>query len=284
MKYFTVDLRKEFPELTNGNPTLDCFIADPLLEHKDRLRPAVLVIPGGGYAVVCADREGDPMAFSFLKEGYCAFVLNYTVGERCFPSAFLEAAAAMLYIRKHAAEFCINPSQIAALGGSAGGHLAASLGTLCFDGEVEQTFGVDPSLAVPNALVLNYPVISSDPSISHRDSFINLTGTDDATTPLYQKLSLDKRVNEKTPPVYIWHTSDDACVPVQNSILFALALAQHGIKYELHIFPTGPHGLATANFAAYNYVLDSETAKSRHWLTEACQFLNTLWFGVRTAE
>ena len=67
----------------------------------DRVRPSVLVIPGGGYEMT-SDREAEPIAMQFLAAGFNAFVLRYSVKPSVFPVALLEAADAMKMIREHA--------------------------------------------------------------------------------------------------------------------------------------------------------------------------------------
>ena len=279
MKYFTVDLKDEFPQLKTGNPRLHCYINDCYKGGEGRKTPAMLAIAGGGYGGVCFDREGEPIAFCFLKEGYSAFALEYSVAPAHFPTQLLEAAAAMIYIRRNAEKWSINPDWVAVSGYSAGGHLAASLGTLCLEGEVEKAFSVDPHLAIPNAMVLSYSVITSDPSFSHSGSIENVTGNAPVGSELYKKVSLENHVNGSTPPAYIWHTANDELVPVKNSLAFAAALADHGIKYELHVFPNGSHGLATSSFATHDGIMDPVTALSHKWVSEAAGFLNTVWFG-----
>lgn len=92
-------------------------------------------------------------------------------------------------------------------------------------------------------MILGYPVITSG-EFAHRGSFINLLGDryeeDRALT------SLENQVSADTPPTFLWHTWDDACVPVENSLLLATALRKNGVPTELHILPSGPHGLSLA--------------------------------------
>ena len=63
---------------------------------------------------------------------------------------------------------------------------------------------------------------------------------------LCKRFSLQNAVREDMPPVFLWHTAEDQCVPVQNSLLFAQALAEKHVPFSLHIFPHGRHGLALA--------------------------------------
>lgn len=96
----------------------------------------------------------------------------------------------------------------------------------------------------PNGLMLSYPVITSGPK-AHRDSIMNLLG--DQYDELAEEMSLENQVDENTPPTFLWHTAEDTCVPVENSILFFSALHAHDIPVELHVYPHGAHGLALAS-------------------------------------
>ena len=200
-----------------------------------RRYPAVLILPGGGYGF-CSDREAEPVALSFLAAGYTAAVLRYSIAPARHPTQLHEAAAAMAYLREHVDEYHIDPSRVFVCGFSAGGHLAAMLG--CLWHETSQG-----ELARPTGMILCYPVISSG-VYAHHGSFENLTGGD---TALKEALSLEKRVDERTAPAFIWTTADDGAVPAMNSILMAQALAAQGISYALHIFPQGAHGLSMAD-------------------------------------
>lgn len=126
-----------------------------------RLRPAVLILPGGGYARTSA-REAEQVALRFAASGYVPFVLDYSCAPSVFPVALREAALAMRYIRENASAFEVNPQMVAALGFSAGGHLCGTLGTL-FDCDEVLDIG-SARLLRPDALVLCYPVaVSWDP-------------------------------------------------------------------------------------------------------------------------
>ena len=105
------------------------YVADNSEEMEpDRIRPAILILPGGGYAMT-SDREAEPVALQFLAKGFAVFVLRYSVQPSRYPVALLEAAEAMRLIRANADQWHVNPAQVAVLGFSAGGHLAANLAT-----------------------------------------------------------------------------------------------------------------------------------------------------------
>ena len=163
----------------------------------DRVRPSVLVIPGGGYEMT-SDREAEPIAMQFLAAGYNVFVLRYSVKPSVFPVALLEAAEAMKRIRDHAAEWHVDADAIAVIGFSAGGHLAANLATSASD-DVIAAHGYDPDRVRPNGLMLSYPVITSGP-LAHRGSFDALLGDRKDDKEALDAVSIEKHIDAKTPP------------------------------------------------------------------------------------
>ena len=218
------------------------YIRDESPEMEAHRRPAVVICPGGGYGMT-SDREAEPVALKFLEKGFQCFILRYSVEPVRFPAALLQLATAVAMVRSRADEWHVNADKIAVCGFSAGGHLAASLG-VCWNREfVNGPLGLTPGDAKPNGMILCYPVITSG-EFAHRGSFINLLGDryeeDRALT------SLENQVSADTPPTFLWHTWDDACVPVENSLLLATALRKNGVPTELHILPSGPHGLSLA--------------------------------------
>ena len=200
----------------------------------------VVIFPGGGYSHR-AEHEGKPVAEFFNRNGLHAAVVQYRVTPNKYPAALLDAARAIRLIRKQAAQWQVIPDRIAVCGFSAGGHLAGSIGLLHNQAGPAEDDLVSLS-AGPNAMILCYPVICSGP-FGHQGSFNNLVGDD---RPLRDYLSLEKQVTADSPPAFLWHTADDASVPVENSLMFAQALSKAKVTFEMHIFPHGSHGLGLA--------------------------------------
>lgn len=238
-----IDLYDYFKLPKNGATAgcLTSYIRTPSHEIKAKIRPAVLVIPGGAYLMV-SDREGEPVALNFLNQGYCAFVLKYTTNA-AYPVPLIEACMAMAYIRENAEKYGIDPFKVAAIGFSAGGHLAGMLATMYGEREVACALGERAKFARPDAVILSYPVITTDEK-THGDTRRVISG--DGAVP-YEKLSIEKRVTAESVPAFIWHTMEDNCVPVENSLYLAAAYRKAGVPFALHVFEKGFHGLSVCN-------------------------------------
>lgn len=227
--------------------------------YGERNRPMIVICPGGGYEHV-SPREGEAIALQFMTTGAHAAVLRYDVSGQGaeFPQHLLELAASVAYVRKHAAEYCIDPDKILVAGFSAGGHLAASLGCFWKEKWLEELMQAETGATMkdyqPNGEILAYPVITSG-EFAHRGSFVKIMGSEAeqgyaplglSATELKEKLSLEKQVTSDFPPTFMWHTFEDGAVPLENSLFFAEALRKAGVNFEYHVFPHGGHGYALA--------------------------------------
>jgi acetyl esterase/lipase len=155
------------------------------------------------------------------------------------------------------------------MGFSAGGHLAAHY-TNCYD--CEEVRAIFPESKPVNASVLCYPVITADPQWRHTGSCQNLSGSNELTQEIIDKFSLQTKVSCSTPPTFLWHTQEDKTVPVINSILYAKALAENNVPFALHIYPFGPHGLATVDRLTRDNT--PENVKQVHnWMADASRWL-----------
>ncbi len=220
----------------------------PILEYypcKNKKTDAtVVILPGGGY-VMRAQHEGKGYAEYFNSIGMSAFVCQYRVNPHRFPLPLLDARRAVRYVRANAEKFGIDKNKVAIMGSSAGGHLAALTSTYTAPIDFEDIDDIDTLPALPDATILCYPVICSPESgVAHLGSFENLAGYDRVDKAILY--SCEKLVNKTTPPAFIWHTSDDATVNVINSLRYGESLKNNNKLFEMHIFPSGNHGLGLA--------------------------------------
>jgi acetyl esterase/lipase len=215
-------------------------------------RPLILVCPGGGYHFT-SEREAEIIAMQFNAMGYHTAVLRYSCKPAQFPTALLELSRAVAHFRAHAQKYMIDPERIAVLGFSAGGHLAASLGVFWnteWFAKIREEAGVALTAQEirPDGLILAYPVITSG-EYAHRDSFTDLLGEERAKDSWWlEKMSLEKQNLKDVPPVFLWHTSYDSSVPLENSLYFATQLIKARKPLEYHIFPGDVHGISLADW------------------------------------
>lgn len=269
MQILRFDLRKE-PTEHGFMPWLEVFLID---KFWDARRPMVIICPGGGYAHVCADREGERIALNYNAAGYHAAVVHYSIAPHKAPNPIKEVAEAFRTVRAHAEEWQLMPDKIAVCGFSAGGHLAASISTMWNCPEIFTQEEIASRLHRPDASVLCYPVITSGEK-AHKGSFDNLVGDDQYLRELY---SVEKQVDADTPPAFLWHTIEDGDVPVENSMLYASALQEKGIPFELHIYPKGVHGMS---LVSDEYIWSKKRFNRDYgWMKLSVDFLNEL-FGL----
>lgn len=209
-------------------------------------RTGIIVCPGGSYGALADNHEGRQVANWLNSLGIAAFVLKYRLGPRYHhPVELGDAQRAIRLVRAHASEYGIAPDHVGVMGFSAGGHLAATTGTHFDNGNPGDADQIQQAASRPDFLVLAYPVISFTTSYTHRNSLRNLLG-DNPDTGLVENLSNELQVTAETPPTFLFHTTEDKTVPVENSVLFYLALRKAGVPAEMHVFEHGPHGVGLA--------------------------------------
>jgi acetyl esterase/lipase len=221
------------------NPTLDMYPAPA----EKTSGTAVIICPGGGYWGIAIDHEGAQVAKWLNSLGITAFVLKYrlpdsNIMENKSIGPMQDGQQAIRIVRSHSKDWGINPDKIGIMGFSAGGHLASTLSTH-FNEKVYKP--EDSTSARPNFSLLIYPVISMDSSITHWGSRVNLLGST-PSPELVKHFSNELQVNEQTPPAFLALSIDDYAVPVQNSIVYALALKKYKVPCELHLYQSGGHG------------------------------------------
>ena len=218
-------------------------------------RPAILIIPGGGYDRLTDEKEQAPVAEYFSQTLHAtSFVLYYRLAQKDggyrYPVPMWDGQRAIKLIRYRAAQLGIDPQRVMMFGFSAGGHLASTL-TLhsATDFGLPVHDAVDAERGRPELLGLGYPVISMDPAdVPPSGSYRNLLRGFDGPElqHLQTYLSGEKNVTPRTPPVFLFESMDDAKISPQNSVLFVTALKAQGIPVDAHLFAHGEHGAGLA--------------------------------------
>lgn len=206
---------------------------------------AVIYAPGGGYVRVAAGAGGGEITRWLNQAGVTVFLLKYRNAEYGHPAPLRDALRALRTVRNRAAEFGVAPDRIGMIGGSAGGHLTASAGTLFDDPQGRTGAALDAVSARPDFMILVFPVISMTAAHTHAPSRRALLG-ESPEPELAAKLSVEKQVTSRTPPTFIVHSTEDTVVPVENSLDFYRSLRAAGVPAELHLYPRGPHGSGMA--------------------------------------
>jgi acetyl esterase/lipase len=221
-------------------------IAVYLPTKRNATGQAVVICPGGGYAILAYEWEGTEVAKWLNSKGIAAIVLKYRLPNsksNITPhlSPLMDAKRAMQLVRANAAKWNIQKDRIGVMGFSAGGHLASTLLTQFDEGDKESRDSIEQQSSRPDFGVLVYPVISMSKPIMHQGSRNNLIGQN-ANAELAARYSSELQVKKGTPPTFLIHAMDDGGVPVENSLLFFQAMHEAGVTGELHVYPKGGHG------------------------------------------
>lgn len=241
-----------------SNATLTAYIQASTLDNKFfGNRPAVIICPGGAYIGI-TEKEAEPVAFKFLSAGYHAFVLKYSIGADMagLPAPFIDAAKAVMIVRENAERWCVNPDKISLCGFSTGGHVAATFAATWQEDYLTKALNADNQLFKPYALVLSYPLLdmyrfkvrnlekAPDMQPLLEMIFSAAYGTLNPDKVLMDKWSCINRITPHMPPTFLWMTSEDALVDVEEGLDFIKALIANKVPYEFHVFEKGAHGLS----------------------------------------
>lgn len=223
---------------------------------------AIVVCPGGGYGHL-ARHEGHDIAVWLNGIGVTAVVLKYRLGPKYqHPAMMQDALRAIRYTRSKASEWKIDPNRVGVMGFSAGGHLASTAATQFNVGDPNASDPVEKLSSRPDLSILCYPVVTMTDPFAHKGSRRNLLG-ENPPAQLIDLMSSEKWVTDQTPPTFLFHTGDDPVVPVENSLMFALALRKKKVPYELHVYEHGRHGVG---LASDDPALNTWTRLLENWL------------------
>lgn len=219
-----------------------------------------------------SQREADPVAVAFLRRGFNTFVLRYSLREHAaYPNPAVDAAQAVRWVRAHADDYGVDPNQVTLMGFSAGGHVAALLGTqwhrddliAAERAEYEVTGRLDllNHSSRPDYLVTSYGAFH-----------VSWAEADPAVLRTAATVDCISLVSDQTPPAFVWTTGEDETVPPDQSLQFVAALARSGVPYEYHHFQRGRHGLGIADELC---MADQDTAPENvaSWVELAANWL-----------
>ena len=214
-------------------------LVDDYVIRDGKTHPCAIVVPGGGYQSVCSFIEGIPFAKRLNALGISVFIVYYRVGKNAaFPNPQDDLARAVKEILKRKDEYKVDMNNYSVWGSSAGGHLVASFGT--------KSMGYEKyGLPKPGTLVLVYPVISMDKSITHMGSRENLLGKNPPES-LVNDTSIELQVTPSYPRTFIWCGTADTVVDPENTRRMAAALEEAGVPYQCEIYPEVGHGVGPA--------------------------------------
>ncbi len=221
---------------------LTCYTIDDYGYCKGRMRPAMIVVTGGGYTHR-SEREKEPIAMAYLNQGFNVFVLDYSLAPLYYPTQLIEGLMAVAYIRENAQSLNVINDKICAIGFSAGGHLCGMLATLYNEKVVEEMLGDHAKNCRLDGVILSYAVLSAYGKI-HQGSIVNISGGNEE---IRKKMDIPNMVTENSVPAFIWGTVNDNGVPSESGLLMAMAYRAKGVPFEIHLFEDGVHGLSLAN-------------------------------------
>ena len=207
---------------------------------------AVVIAPGGGYGHLSMQKEGEDIALWLNAHGVAGIVLKYRLGPSYHnPVELNDAKRAIRTVRAEAGKLGIAPNHIGIWGFSAGGHLAATAGTLYDAGERTARDPIDRLSSRPDFMILAYPVITMNEPYGNTGSIVNLLGPH-PDPALRASVSPELHVTADTPPAFLFATTEDKTVPVMNSVLMYSALIAAKVPAEMHLYQHGPHGVGLA--------------------------------------
>lgn len=244
-------------------------------------RGGVVVLPGGAY-VVHGNCEGEPVAMDFAAAGFNAYLLKYSLAPyAAFPNSAADVCRALKLIRQRAEDFHQDTDKLALCGFSAGGHVAACVGTMWNRSDLLERSGCRGEEGKPNALILGYPCITADLQ-GQADMYENLKGRY-TLEELGEMASAEKWVGAHTPPVFLWNMYRDKLVPVEHGIKLMAALAAHDVPFECHTYMEGNHGIGPGTRAASLGDPERDIPHAARWFADCKEWL-TMVFGDPVLE
>ena len=236
------------------------------------LSKAIIIVPGGGYGFVSL-REGDPVALSYMSEGFITITLHYTINKK-YPTPMQELGCAIDFIRNNHEKYYIDKDKISLVGFSAGGHLVSSYGYLYKHPDFLERTNLNPENIKPNCIISSYPVITMG-EYTHEGSRDNITNNE---PELLELLSVENHIDSSYPPTFVWTTAEDTCVPYINSLLFVEALNEANVPNEFFLYPHLDHGLSVISPLLYplDVLEDKRMQEVSKWFIKSVDFIRKI--------
>jgi len=227
-------------------PTIEVYLPS----KKNATGQAMLIFPGGGYGILAYDWEGTDIAKFLNAKGIAGIVVKYRLPSDVsqkdkYNVPLIDVQRAIRVTRYNAKKWNLESNKIGIIGFSAGGHLAATLGTHFNEKVYDPMDDADALSARPDFMALGYPVIAFGENSTHKGSQYNLLGEKPSPERIAH-FSNEKQVTAETPPTFLFHAQDDSSVPVENSLAFYKACKDKGVLATMHLYPKGGHGFALA--------------------------------------
>ena len=256
----------KFANLQYGDGTNSANLMDIYLPEKlEKPVPVVVWVHGGGWAN--GDKSPSPQFLQLLPHGLAVASINYRLsGEAPFPAQIYDCKGAIRYLRAHAKEYQIDPDRIGVWGVSAGGHLAALLGTSAGVKEHEGNVGGNLNIssrvqavsdyAGPTDLGQVYAQGANEPvfmnNVVLRGYYEHLLGGGPVEThpDLIRLANPINYITADDPPFQIFHGDKDVMVPFGQGQLLAEALKAKGVPCDFTALPGMGHGFGQGQYRA----------------------------------
>lgn len=221
--------------------------------------PGVLVLPGGGLREH-TEHDGAGYAHWLNGIGYGAVVLRYRLRPDPFPLALQQARATLEAMQDSRLLPTADPHRIGVIGSSAGGLLAGLLAT----GAVLSIEPARPTPPRPAFHIQSYGL--ADLSLIPAEAVAALLGE---RAHWAGELSPVNHVDGLVPPTFVWTTAQDP-PGLPNALAWAGVLAEHEVRFELHVYPEGWHGVGLADGVAWGAHGKLAIPHTAQWTT-ACE-------------
>lgn len=247
-----VTAHRELVYVTDGHErqTLDLYLPD-----TGENLPLLIWIHGGAFRMGSKEgSENNPLPFAYTRQGWALASINYRLSQHAiFPAQIEDCKAAVRWLRANATRFRLDPSRFVAWGPSAGGHLAALLGTAGHVRAYDVGTHLDCSSRVQGVVDFYGPTDFLQMDAQRLpDGMIHDTPVSPESElvggPIQEHREATTRCNPITyirgdaPPFLIVHGDCDPLVPHGQSVLLAEALQQAGVEVTFYTVPGGGHG------------------------------------------